>query len=435
MTEPAWQRCACLLVPVAALLVAAAVRRPDRRTRGAALFAFVAAAVGIAALDTVAPALDWWRFAPGPAQFQGAPVDAWLGWAVLWGPLPLLLGTPIAPTVVALGFIDLATMGRLAPLLRLGPHWLVGEAVGLAAIAAPAVLVGRWTAADRRLTGRVSLQLATVAGLVLWLAPSMAMAGGVGSWRHVTALPRWELSLLIQLGVLVAVPGVLAVREFAERGHGTPYPWDPPQRLVTSGPYAYVANPMQLSAVTLMLLTALATWSWSVAAAALFGVGFSATVATPHEHDDLTRRHGAAWSGYRSRVRHWWPRWRPDPAPARVYLARGCEVCSSTALALDRLDPIGVRLFPAEGHARSLRRARYEGPDGYHADGVAAVARTLEHVNLGWAMLGWCLRLPGLDRLVQSIVDSIGGGPRDIDRRSDGRYAGEAARRRPADHP
>jgi hypothetical protein len=83
-----------------------------------------------------------------------------------------------------------------------------------------------------------------------------------------------------------------------------------------------------------------------------------------------------------------------------------------------------------------LRRARYEGHDGYRVNGVAAIARALEHVNLAWAMVGWCLRLPGFDRLAQLVADLLGAGPRDIPyRRAHGRHTLEAPRGRHADHP
>jgi protein-S-isoprenylcysteine O-methyltransferase Ste14 len=363
-------------------------------------------------------------------------VDLWLGWAVVWGALPVLLPIPIAPTVAALALVDGIAMPRLAPVVQLGPQWLIGEAVGLVGVALPAILLGRWMARRRHLTARVLLQLATFGGLTVWLIPSVAIAAGDGSWRHVTELPVWALSLLVQLAVAVAIPGMLAVREFAERGGGTPYPWDPPARLVTTGPYAYVANPMQMSAIGLLLVIAAGTRSWSIAAGAVSAVGFSTAVAGPHEDEDLTRRHGAAWSEYRRSVRAWWPRWRPAAAPATVYLADSCDVCSSTAAALVALQPRSVRLRPGEWHAERLRRARYQGHDGHRADGVAAIARTLEHVNLAWAMVGWCLRLPGLDWLVQLIADTLGAGPRDIPyRRVNGRHTLKADRGRRADHP
>ena len=56
------------------------------------------------------------------------------------------------------------------------------------------------------------------------------------------AWPRPALSLWAQAGLLLAIVAQRAVAEFAEYG-GTPFPWDPPPRLVRTGPYAYLANP------------------------------------------------------------------------------------------------------------------------------------------------------------------------------------------------
>jgi protein-S-isoprenylcysteine O-methyltransferase Ste14 len=72
-------------------------------------------------------------------------------------------------------------------------------------------------------------------------------------WAPLLAAPEWAKQVALQVVLLLALPGVSAVLEFAERGGGTPIPFDPPVRLVTSGVYRYVANPMQLSC-TLVLL-------------------------------------------------------------------------------------------------------------------------------------------------------------------------------------
>ena len=45
--------------------------------------------------------------------------------------------------------------------------------------------------------------------------------------------------------------GLSALQEFALRGKGTPFPLDPPLKLVTTGPYAYVSNPMQTAQILL----------------------------------------------------------------------------------------------------------------------------------------------------------------------------------------
>jgi protein-S-isoprenylcysteine O-methyltransferase Ste14 len=53
--------------------------------------------------------------------------------------------------------------------------------------------------------------------------------------------------LPLLLGTLLGVGLVLfaaSLRRFAAEGEGTLAPWDPPRKLVISGPYRYVRNPM-----------------------------------------------------------------------------------------------------------------------------------------------------------------------------------------------
>jgi hypothetical protein len=70
----------------------------------------------------------------------------------------------------------------------------------------------------------------------------------------------------------------------------------------------------------------------------------------------------------------------------------------------------------AEEHpSKDLRRITYERGDGTHAlTGVAAVARALEHLHLGWALVGFALRLPGVNQIVQLLVDASGGEARQV---------------------
>jgi hypothetical protein len=75
-----------------------------------------------------------------------------------------------------------------------------------------------------------------------------------------------------------------------------------------------------------------------------------------------------------------------------------------------------LAIVPAETHpSGALMRITYEPGDGTHAAaGVEAVARALEHIHLGWALLGCLLRLPVVCQFAQLVSDASGGEPRKI---------------------
>jgi protein-S-isoprenylcysteine O-methyltransferase Ste14 len=400
----------CLLVPIVALLAAALADRTRSGRAGAGL-AFAAAVVGIAALHEIAAATGWYTFAPVDGAYRGMPVDLWLGWAVLWGPVPVLLRR-FLPLPVALGlllWLDVVAMPALDPLLVLGPRWLHGEVLGLLLVALPAQLLGRWTAAGQRLRPRVLLQMTLFTGLLLWLIPTAAFTLTDGGWDRLLTLPAPVLFLLGQTAFLISVPALAAVVEFTVRGGGTPFPWDPPRRLVTTGVYAYLANPMQVSSVLLLLLLAAATRSAGLATATVVAVAFSIAVAGPHERQDLISRYGEAWLDHRREVRDWWPRRTPylGPVPGRLWLDDDCGPCSAVRDHLLRRSPVNLTIRPAPEYPETLWRARYEGADGYQADGVGAVARGLEHTGLLRAYIGWILLLPVLNGLAQVVADAL----------------------------
>jgi protein-S-isoprenylcysteine O-methyltransferase Ste14 len=395
-----------LAVPVALVLLCGHLQR-DRRSRAAALLAFIAAATGIAVLNEVA---RWYSFAPVYGAFRGMPIDLWLGWAALWGAVPVL-SRRLLPVPVVLGlllWLDAVAMPALQPLVRLEPGWLLGEVIGLVGVALPAQLLGRWTADRRHLAARVVLQVAVFATILLWLVPTAAFDLGDGSWAALAAIPLPGLFVLAQVGLLLALPALLAVREFAVRGGGTPYPWDPPERLVTTGPYAYLANPMQVSAAALLALLAGATRSASLGLAAVAAVAFGIGVARPHENHAMQARFGALWCGYRRVVRDWRPQWMPY-SPGRtavLWLDLGCVECRAVGRFLAERRALDLTVAAAHDHRLPLWRARYVGVDGHQERGVAAVARGLEHIHLGWAYVGWFLRCPGIAGLAQLMVDA-----------------------------
>jgi protein-S-isoprenylcysteine O-methyltransferase Ste14 len=259
--------------------------------------------------------------------------------------------------------------------------------------------------------------------LFLYLVPELVFALRTGTgWTPLLKMVNWQRQLGLQLIILLAVPGVSAVIEFAERGLGTPIPYDPPKRLVTSGIYRYCANPMQLSCALVMLVLAGLLHNGWLLLAAVVSIIYSAGIAEWDEGEDLASRFGLEWRHYRSQVRSWLPRWRPfhSGPPARLYIAASCGPCSELREWLEARKPLGMEIIDAESlPAGSIRRMRYDPADGSDAvDGVRALSRALEHLHLGWALSGTALRLPLIWQSVQLLMDASGLGPQVLRRAS-----------------
>ena len=428
-------RVAVLYVPAVLVVLAWVLRPPGRLEAAAALLASSWCVWSLLLVNVVAIRTGSWTFATVPGAMVGVPVDVLIGWALLWGALPViaLRALPLPVLIAAFTMLDVVIMPLGAPLVTLSPRWLTGEALAIVLALIPAQLLARWTILDRRLRMRAAMQAASFGILMLWVLPEVIFQHTGGSWTHF--LGTWSLAggMPLQLALLPALIGVTAVQEFAERGGGTPIPFDPPRRLVTSGAYAYVANPMQLSLALMLTAWGVLIGSGWMMLAGPMAVAYGLGLASSDESHSLGARFGRPWRTYRQHVRSWIPRLRPFHAsvdlaasehdtvarpPARLYVSATCGRCAEVAAWFAARRPRGLEIVPAELHpSRDLWRITYdprdETPD---EEGVPAVARALEHVHLGWAALGWTMRLPVLRTLLQILVDASGGEPRRIER-------------------
>ncbi len=425
MDRPDWQRAAAVYFPLIAAIIARLLNGPRPRQFAACLLSVLWTVASLLAFQRWNEYADWWSFKSGSAaEFRGMPLELFLGWVILWGLLPhfALPRLGIISSAAVMVAIDCLLMPLANSLVTLKPHWLLGEAAGVAMVLLPALCLGRWTMENSHLRPRAALQLAAAGLVFLFLIPEIIFALRPGrGWASMFDLPVWARQATLQFVLLLALPGISAVMEFADRGQGTPIPYDSPQRLVTSGVYRYCANPMQLSCTLVMLAwAAILGNAWMLLATGV-SVIYSAGVAEWDEREDLTRRFGHNWRDYRAAVGSWWPRWTPyhTGPPARLYIARSCGVCGEVRAWLEERMPIGLQIVDAETlPANSIRRVRYNPVDGTQTvEGVRAIGRALEHLHLGWALLGMSLRLPVLWRLIQLFVDASGLGPRTVQAR------------------
>jgi protein-S-isoprenylcysteine O-methyltransferase Ste14 len=416
-----------LYVPVIAAFLLVFLRPNRKRIFPAALLGFVWTLPSLLAVQLLNLHFGWWRFNALGGLFRGMPVDLYLGWSVLWGILPILSfdETGIAWVSSAFFGIDLILMPACSPVLALSHRWLIGEFVALGLVLVPAQLFARWTINDTHRKARALLHVLAAGGVFLFLIPEIVFAVRPGhKWDALLFEPAWLRSLELQAIALLGVVGVSAVQEFAQRGNGTPIPYDPPKQLVVSGLYRYISNPMQLSCALVMTAWGCVLRNPWVAAAGIMSFLYSLGLAAWDEGEDMRARFGKPWEEYRNNVKAWRPRLTPWHAPdrplARLYVAETCGPCSEVRHWFESHGAVLLHVVAAEDHpTRDLQRITYDPMDGTDVDeGVGAFARGLEHINLEWAFAGACLRLPGIKHLVQILLDGSGLGPRSIPRRS-----------------
>ena len=155
-------------------------------------------------------------------------------------------------------------------------------------------------------------------GLFLLAAPGV-VAGLVPWWLTRWQVPRPLPLALKALGVLVMAAGALVLlgsfARFALEGLGTPAPVAPTRRLIVTGAYRYVRNPMYLAVAALILGQALLLGQVQLVAYALAFAVAVVTFVRLYEEPALRRQFGAQYEAYARAVPRWWPRLHPWTPP------------------------------------------------------------------------------------------------------------------------
>ena len=144
---------------------------------------------------------------------------------------------------------------------------------------------------------RAVLAFVALPGLVAYVVPPLLAGRALAAARpHAVGLVPFMLGTSLLLW---------CVWIFYRDGRGTLAPWDPPRRLVTSGPYRWSRNPMYV-AVTLVLCG----WALGYRSRALVIYAAAVTLAFHlriifGEEPWLARTHGDEWERYKAQVARW----------------------------------------------------------------------------------------------------------------------------------
>ncbi|UOQ57151.1 isoprenylcysteine carboxylmethyltransferase family protein [Leucobacter allii] len=239
----------------------------------------------------------------------------WAVWIVVPWTCAVAAGMALYATITGL-----AGWGALLMLGAGGGTVLAGVALRLGRLPSERLLVGPFApreaqrASAGRQLARTAAQTAVFWGCFLLVIP-LGIAAVEARWGLRLPIgavdePVRAAGVVAGAALLVAASalGTWSAHAMATRGDGTPLPAATARRLVVSGPYRWVRNPMAIAGIAQGVAVGLLLGSWLVVLYALAGSLLWNRAIRPHEEADLAARFGAEFAAYAARVACWAPR-------------------------------------------------------------------------------------------------------------------------------
>ncbi len=368
--------------------------------------------------------LGYWSFhVTHSISVIGLPLSLYIGWILLWGFLPAILAVLLEkwhPVIIITVFflLDVITMPYFSPVMTLSDsnEWLIGELLLVIICLTPAIYLSRWVIADTHVGKRATLISSAFILIILTVLPMVSPSAGFHPIVVWMTIPTYQKYLWIMAIIILSLPGIAGVTEFARVGKGTPIPYDPPKRLITTGVYMYVRNPMQLSMVLVVSIWAIIFTSWLMLSVAIIALIYCIGLAKWSESCDLKSRYGEAWIRYSQQVKSWKPSILPtfvSEQNAQLYIDYQCGKCTEIKRWIENKSPVALEIIPAsEWKGNKLNRITYHDPNTSEtSEGVLAFAKAIQHIHLGWALLAWLISLPFISYIIQAALDASGAAP------------------------
>jgi protein-S-isoprenylcysteine O-methyltransferase Ste14 len=155
---------------------------------------------------------------------------------------------------------------------------------------------------------------AAIGSFVFLLVAPGVMAGLIPWLLTDWSAHDWPVPLRLLGGATIAAGlGLVlpAFARFAIEGRGTPAPVAPTERLVVTGAYRYVRNPMYLGVAALIVGQGLLLGQAILLAWAAIFVATVTAFVHGYEEPTLSDQFGSQYESYKSAVPRWLPRLRP----------------------------------------------------------------------------------------------------------------------------
>ena len=139
-------------------------------------------------------------------------------------------------------------------------------------------------------------------GFFLVALPSRVLSGAGVTRPAIAGLQQLTGLAIAAIGAALALA---CIATFVFVGKGTPAPFDPPRRLVVSGPYRWLRNPMYLGGAAAMSGAAIYYASAALAAYALAFLAATHLFVIAYEEPTLRRLFDGDYDRYCQRVPRW----------------------------------------------------------------------------------------------------------------------------------
>jgi protein-S-isoprenylcysteine O-methyltransferase Ste14 len=380
--------------------------KQDKRLNTAMTFSTFWVALSLYVIDEVCVNMGFWSYADGRLPFHLLFV-----WIVIWGVVVVFFSKGKFALMISLALFmaDLAFMPQLAKMgvFTLSSNWLLGEVLVVGLVALPALIWANSYYENKNLAYRNFMQVLSFGLVIFYFLPLI-----FSSYFYVPFMKSRDFNIqyflfIISVAIPLSLPGLLAVLALKGKGRGTPYPLDVTSRLVRNGIYAYVNNPIQISAFLVLVAMSVFFQHWVFLLTAVGSLIYSFGFAKFIEHDRMGQRFGQSFHNYQKEVRPWITHWRPKGiANATIYFKLHCTYCQALRSWLERKNTFRLTFIHAEDFAgERLTELTYVDEDGNRYGGVRALGHGLGHVHLLWAWAGWILCMPGIAHLLQLIID------------------------------
>ncbi len=109
---------------------------------------------------------------------------------------------------------------------------------------------------------------------------------------------------------------IWTIKLFAQTGKGSLAPWNPINKLITTGPYAYVRNPMLLGVFLCLGAESILFQSWPLFYYLLIFIGINMLYFPLSEEKGLYKKYGEEYLEYKRNVPRFIPRLHPYKSTA-----------------------------------------------------------------------------------------------------------------------